>query len=127
MLCDCGHQSDINETKYSPGYGKNAEGKTHCYACCGTMDRLDIEAGKPTAMYVTDNFPSAPKDKNGVNWSTGRVGNWSGSFSLPCTIRYKYKWGRLLSTHVEFRHEGKLYYGNLRSVINQCFTARMYK
>lgn len=40
-ILDCGHESAPS------AYGMTADGKKHCYACCGEMDRKEmIETGR---------------------------------------------------------------------------------
>ena len=54
------------------GYGRDAEGRTVCYACCGELDRKAVRDAKPgafgaVAFYATDD---------------GRkVANWPGSLT----------------------------------------------
>lgn len=46
-ILDCGHESAPS------AYGMTADGKKHCYACCGEMDRKGmIETGKGM-LYLT--------------------------------------------------------------------------
>ena len=51
QVCDCGHLP--TKTTYSSGYGRDADGKTHCYDCCAELERQAmIETGKAT-LYFT--------------------------------------------------------------------------
>lgn len=69
-LLECGHpespHSDITR-----GYGKDADGNRHCYACCAARDVADmVETGTAT-LYLT-------KDASGQH----EITNWPGSLRL---------------------------------------------
>ena len=75
MQCDCGH--DAGPSGCGTGYGRDANGRTHCYACCGKLDAEGMaETGRAT-LYLVGRWPEV------------RVTNWPDSLSFPVTGRRK--------------------------------------
>lgn len=80
---DCGHNG--------PGAGRDAQGKTHCYACCAEQDKQTMRNDSRITLYLTHDKPYSPHC-----YIDGKVTNWPGSLSLPCRILYRkdgHNWG----------------------------------
>lgn len=71
-MCDCGHLA--TPTAISPGYGRTADGKTICFACCGENDKKQLlEIGKLSG-YISKN--------DAGQWE---FTNWPGSLRVLVT------------------------------------------
>ena len=75
---DCGHYPTETEG-CGTGYGRDNDGKEHCYECCAVNDlKAMIEAGRAT-LYLCDGDnpkPSYPATKY-------KVTNWPGTLKFP--------------------------------------------
>lgn len=82
-ILDCGHMPS-EHSSITTGYGRDADGKTHCYACCADGDRKRmIEDGKIT-LYLYDDEPLGTRAPGQhTNRTTARVTNWPNSLSFP--------------------------------------------
>ena len=65
-ILDCGHAPSAHES-FTTGYGINANGKKHCYACCAEHDRVAMLADGRATLYLTE---------KGIT-------NWPGSLVFP--------------------------------------------
>jgi hypothetical protein len=53
-LLDCGHP-ESDHSDFTTGYGKDAEGRKYCYACCTARDKDAMKAdGQITAYLSSD-------------------------------------------------------------------------
>lgn len=66
IVLDCGHAPSPHEP-FTTGYGRTADGKTHCYACCHAHDVAQLrDTSKPFVAYISGdgksvtNWPGAP-------------------------------------------------------------------
>lgn len=50
-ILDCGHAPSPH-SDFTTGYGKDAQGKTHCYACCAEMDKAQMIKDGRTTLYL---------------------------------------------------------------------------
>jgi hypothetical protein len=69
VMCDCGHMS--TPTDYTPGYGTDAEGKTHCFPCCSKNEQALLERMGRGVLYLVE--------KDGRRELT----DWPGVFRVP--------------------------------------------
>jgi hypothetical protein len=72
MKLDCGHEPS-EHSDFTTGYGKDANGKTFCYACCAKNDKAQMIRDGRATLYLT-----AEKETNRF-----AVTNWPGSLSFP--------------------------------------------
>jgi hypothetical protein len=65
---DCGHGPSEHET-FTTGYGVDAQGHKHCYACCATNDKASMVKDGRATLYLT------------IDKATGAAtaSNWPGS------------------------------------------------
>jgi len=111
-ICDCGHP----ESKHSDitrGFGTDANGKTHCYACCAERDKQAMRDDGRAALYLCED---------------NRLTNWPGSLVIhPHRVRK----GRHNMTGVRydvwFSFEGKPWYGVLYGHTTQICHCRRLK
>ena len=69
MVCDCGHLSTKQKAdSCGTGYGKDRDGKTHCYACCTKRDKADLKTAQRTGHYVDGD------GKLFINWAGRKLG-----------------------------------------------------
>ncbi len=100
-MCDCGHLA--TPTTVSPGYGRTADGKTICFACCAENDKKQLlETGKLSG-YISKN--------DAGQW---RFTNWPGSLSIP-VHSFRFSWHNFAGKNGRmdfwFRFEGANYHG----------------
>ena len=70
IVLDCGHLPSPHGP-YTTGYGRDARGKKHCYACCAEMEKARmIETGRAT-LYLSGN----------------KIADWPGTLSFPCRVK----------------------------------------
>ena len=69
-MLDCGHEA-TPKGAHDTGYGIDAEGRKHCYACCGAREREAMKASGTAFLYL-DGPEDAPY-----------VSDWPGSFKIP--------------------------------------------
>ena len=67
MILDCGHEESPHE-KFTTGYGRDADGKKHCYACCAKQDLAWMRKEGRIMLYI--------------NREKGEVTNWPGSLKF---------------------------------------------
>lgn len=93
---DCGHKPSPHSS-FTTGYGTDATGKTHCYACCAARDKAGmIETGRATLYLIGRDVP--PEGNEAAGFATRGSGfskedrtklkrwyltNWPGSLSFP--------------------------------------------
>lgn len=88
--CDrCGAECVPNGM--TTGYGTDTNGKRHCFACCGELDKQAmIETGR-TILYLAGN----------------KATNWPGTLSFPVVITGQSRHGGgFNSPRVDFRFKG---------------------
>lgn len=73
-LLECGHP-ESQHSSITRGYGKDAQGNRHCYACCADRDREQMRNEGKTCLYLT-------QDKTGQN-QIYMLSNWPGSLKIP--------------------------------------------
>lgn len=79
-ILDCGHAPSPH-SDFTTGYGQDAQGRTHCYACCAENDKASmIETGRAT-LYLTREQPDAAA---APAWY---VTNWPGSLRMHAFVR----------------------------------------
>lgn len=78
-----------------------------CYTCCGERDKRDMEAGKPTVLYVTVNATDSGRGPNAV------VSNWPGTLKIPCGAKVSKRGGGFgcQRTDVWFSYAGFNWHG----------------
>lgn len=69
-MLDCGHMS--TPTQLTVGYGIDADGKRHCYACCAVRDRAQMEEAGKATLYLVEERGKRPE-----------ITNWPGSLRFP--------------------------------------------
>ena len=76
-LCDCGHVA--HGDGFTTGYGRDANGRTSCFACCAQNDRALIERGevRSVGLYLAGDG--------------GTVTNWPGSAMFYVRESHEYK------------------------------------
>lgn len=82
-LLDCGHPAPALSADHTggTGYGTDADGKRHCYACCAAIDRAAMVAtGRATLYLVQREFTDSA---DGTKFKRWRVVNWPGSLEFP--------------------------------------------
>jgi hypothetical protein len=72
---DCGH-SPTPHSEHTTGYGRDAQGKKHCYACCAEQDKAQMRAEGKINLYLVQN-------KTHCTWPTHKFTNWPGSLEFP--------------------------------------------
>ena len=77
-MLECGHVESAH-IEFTRGYGTDAEGNRHCYACCAKQDIEHMKQHGKITLYLTKNV-------NGAH----RVRNWPGSLDFP--VIYFRKW-----------------------------------
>lgn len=68
-LLDCGHP-ELPHSEITRGYGTDAEGKTRCYKCCETNDRMAMLNQDSILAYVDS---AGHKVTAWPGWTLGRV------------------------------------------------------
>lgn len=121
-ILDCGHPPSPH-SDFTTGYGVDASGRKHCYACCADNDRASMaETGRAT-LYLTEDTPSTAAgmidwaQARDVHWIGGRrvtlaVTNWPGSLRLNVmrARESRNNWGAR-RIDVWFRCDGREWYG----------------
>ena len=78
-ILDCGHPVSPH-SKFTAGYGVDANGAKHCYDCCAARDRADMEATGRATLYLSPNDNPAI---GGAYTAPYKLTNWPGSLALP--------------------------------------------
>lgn len=76
-VLDCGHSPSIHEP-WTTGYGTTPDGRRHCYACIGAMDRAAMLADGRATLYLAER-------KQGDGSGRWFVTYWPGSLEFPCS------------------------------------------
>ena len=71
---ECGHVPS-EHSEMTTGYGVDAEGNRHCYACCAELDRANMLGTGRATLYLTTKAESA-------SYGSAKVTNWPGSLEF---------------------------------------------
>lgn len=77
----CGQTKQRPEGTCGTGYAINSKDEKICYACCGDLDKEQMEGGEPSILYLT-------VTKRGKTWQfswyhiTAKLTNWPGSLEI---------------------------------------------
>ena len=97
FLCSqCNEHKPIT-TGSSAGFAQDDKGNKICYACCAIQDKQWMQDHNTITLYLTINEPEPfyQRVRQGY-WAKGKVTNWPGSLSYPCTIKAgKHNWARV--------------------------------
>lgn len=82
MICSrCG--KPIIPSGNTGGYGKDNQGHVFCFACCGELDREELESKDRALLYLRhENITN----NSGVTRSVWSVGNWPGTLKIPAVV-----------------------------------------
>jgi len=89
----CGKDIPKPDGGITTGYGTDAQGNKHCYACCAELDREFMDSHDRMTLYLT--FDEAKAKAGGFVPSPGvhccnhgwTVGNWPGSLKFDAVVR----------------------------------------
>lgn len=112
MKLDCGHEPS-EHLSITPGYGKTADGRKICYACCAEEDKKQMRETGKAILYLVPKWIDSPMfGKPGRAMLTKcELTNWPGSLKIPCLVSFHRHniAGRQYS--VQFTFEGQKWHG----------------
>lgn len=83
IVCDCGHR-ESDHSEITRGYGRDEQGRTHCYACCLERDLAtmrDSAPGDRFSAYVSSD------GRRLTSWPGGELGTVELGAPHPWTRR----------------------------------------
>lgn len=117
MRCDnCGKEI-VAPSPMTTGYGITRDNKKFCYACCGEVDRLEIEGSDRFTLYLC-------KGEDG----SYSVSNWPGTLRFPAWVHTgRHNLARVVYYATFKDHTGARWYGKTVGEWTQICHCRRYK
>lgn len=83
MICFRCKKHIISSAPHFPGYARDSRNNLICYACCGELDREQLETEDRAVLYLTYRQVTSGGGIVRMEWN---VGNWPGSLKLPAAV-----------------------------------------
>lgn len=88
-LLECGHAESAH-SEITRGYGTNAKGERHCYACCAEQDKAHMREHGKICLYLTtkpdQDGQIARRDSFG-KYGDAKITNWPSSLEFKGRYR----------------------------------------